>query len=220
MSASKKLLTGQKGALLAIVVVMVAVVLALAFSPQDQPNAPVDPIVGLTNPPAEVVKHNEEQQAKNTSQHADPMLLVQALKKRLDENPKDMEALSMLGNAHMMIREFDKAAELYERLVALNVKELDARTNLALIRVQQKRYDDAVALLKENLQYSPDNGPSVFNLGIIYLDYLKQPNEASALWEPWLERNGGDPVGEQMRTMLSRYQKTPATAQPVTSSRI
>lgn len=220
MSASNKLLTGQKGALLAIVVVMVAVVLALVFSPQDQPGAPVDPIVGLTNPPAEVVKHNEEQQAKNTSQHADPMLLVQALKKRLDENPKDMEALSMLGNAHMMIREFDKAAELYERLVALNVKELDARTNLALIRVQQKRYDDAVALLKENLQYSPDNGPSVFNLGIIYLDYLKQPNEASALWEPWLERNGGDPVGEQMRTMLSRYQKTPATAQPVTSSRI
>lgn len=217
MSASKKLLTGQKGAMLAMIVVMVAVVIALVATREESSSR--DPLAGLSKPSEEVVKHNEEQQAKNTSQHADPMLLVQALKERLDKNPKDAEALGMLGNAYMIIRDFDKAGELYERLVAINVKELDARTNLALIRVQQKRYEDAANLLKENLDYSPDNGPSIFNLGVIYLDYLKRPQDASALWEPWLARNANDPMGEKMRGMLSRYQNSPATTQP-TSSRI
>lgn len=214
MSASKKLLTGRKGAMLAIIVVMVAVVIALV-STREEPQR--DPLAGLSKPSEEVIKHNEEQQAKNTSQHADPMLLVQALKERLEKNPKDVEALAMLGNAYMIIRDFDKAGELYERLVAINVKELDGRTNLALIRVQQKRYEDAANLLKENLEYSPNNGPSIFNLGVIYLDYLNRPQDASALWEPWLARNANDPMGEKMRAMLGRYQNPPAAPQPASS---
>lgn len=161
---------------------------------------------GLTAPP--VSEAELQAAAKKTDGHADPMQVVNALRQRLEMNPEDREALFSLANSYMMIRSFDSAEELYKRLLVLDPKQLDARTNYALIKVQQKNYDEAIKLLRANLAVAPDNAESVYNIGMIYAGYQNQTPQAIALWEQWLkthtpETDVAKEIKKQLELLLS-----------------
>lgn len=158
-----------------------------------------DTAQGLTAPP------ESAQPQQSNSGHADPMEIVKALRQRLEINPNDAEALFMLGNSHMMIREFDKAENMYTRLLEINPKVLDARTNNALIQVQRKNYDAAIKLLKTNLELEPNNAASIYNLGAIYADYTNQREQALTLWDTWLKTNPDDKsIADEVNKRLSQ----------------
>lgn len=164
---------------------------------------------GLTAPP--VSEAELQEQAKKGDGHADPMQVVNALRTRVENNPHDEEALFSLANSYMMIRSFDKAEELYQRLLKMDPKKLDARTNYALIKVQQKNYDEAIKLLQANLAMAPDNAESVYNIGMIYSSYKNQNQQAIAFWEGWLKTSSGDPdvVNEIKKQLDKLRQATP-----------
>ncbi|MBL1433841.1 MAG: tetratricopeptide repeat protein [Gammaproteobacteria bacterium] len=119
---------------------------------------------------------------------SNPVQQIQFLRTLLNENPDDEMALMGLGNASLMIRRFDDAAPLYERLLQLNPQHLDARSNLASIKLEQGDVDEARNLLEENLKLSPDDGATLFNLGVVYIE-LKDHSQAVKTWEQWLATN-------------------------------
>jgi len=119
---------------------------------------------------------------------SNPVQQIQFLRTLLNENPDDERALMGLGNASLMIRRFDDAAPLYERLLELNPQHLDARANLASIKLEQGDVDEARNLLEENLKLSPDDGATLFNLGVVYIE-LKDHLQAVKTWEQWLATN-------------------------------
>ena len=70
----------------------------------------------------------------------------------------------------------------------LNPQHLDARANLASIKLEQGDVDEARNLLEENLKLSPDDGATLFNLGVVYIE-LKDHLQAVKTWEQWLATN-------------------------------
>ena len=203
------LIVNRRAYLILIGVVLVAAAGALGV--YAQPKSP--PIQGLTAPP--VSEAELQAQAKQGDGHADPMQVVNALRTRVEANPHDEEALFSLANSYMMIRSFDKAEELYKRLLKMDPKKLDARTNYALIKVEQKNYDEAIKLLQANLALAPDNAESVYNIGMIYAGYKNQSQQAIALWEGWLKANSGDTdVVNEMKKQLDKLRQAAPVKSP------
>lgn len=166
------------------------------FEKESNPN---QGLASPQNPPREIGKT-----ATQINPQSNPMARIQALRARLDQFPDDRDALMALGNANMMIKRFDEATSLYEHLLKLEPNYLDARTNLALIRLDQGNPKEAVDLLRKNLESSPKDDASLFNLGVIYASELNAPEKALTAWEPWLVQN---PEAQEAGTIRQRIKQ-------------
>ncbi|HEX9756916.1 MAG TPA: tetratricopeptide repeat protein [Nitrospiria bacterium] len=159
---------------------------------------------GLTSPTAPPIEIGNE--IPQNHPQTNPMAQIQALRARLDQYPDDRDALMALGNAQMMINRFDEATKLYDHLLELEPKHLDARNNMALARLEQGRIPEAVKLLEENLKIAPDNGPALLNLGIIYLDSTKDQKKALETFKHYLETHPNEPESPQIRQTVEKIQ--------------
>ena len=199
----------QRGWLILIGMILIAAIASIGIFTQSKNKT----LQGLTAPP--VSEAELQAAAKKADGHADPMQVVNALRQRVELNPEDREALFSLANSYMMIRSFDQAEELYKRLLVLDPKQLDARTNYALIKVEQKNYDEAIKLLQANLKLAPDNAESAYNLGMIYAGYKNQSKQAIALWQDWLKANSSDTdVANEMKKQLDQLRQTSPVKKP------
>ncbi|MFZ5863711.1 MAG: tetratricopeptide repeat protein [Nitrospirota bacterium] len=115
-----------------------------------------------------------------------PMEDIMAFKARLDKNPKDYEALVSLGNANMMISRLEAAQDLYVRALAINPKDLDVRTNLAIAYKYGGKPDQSFAELHKNLEADPNNDSTLYNLGFLYLYDKQDKKKALDIWKKWL----------------------------------
>ncbi len=86
---------------------------------------------------------------------SDPLQQIEFLQARLNENPNDEVALMGLGNVSLMIRRFNDAAPIYERLPELNPAHVEARINLASIKLEQGDAEEARSLLEKILSFLP-----------------------------------------------------------------
>jgi tetratricopeptide (TPR) repeat protein len=78
--------------------------------------------------------------------------------------------------------DFKAAASAYQDVLRANPKNTFALTNLAGIRLQERKYDEAEVLLQKTLFYEPDNDAAHYRLGICYFQQDKL-NEAQASFE-------------------------------------
>jgi len=188
-----KLLRDYRIVVPALVLVAGATIIALnQFGANNSKAAlatPLEPkIIALADMAASGSKRELPSSNPSDSAPADPVQQIRFLRSVLDENPDDERALMGLGNASLMIRRFDDAAPLYERLLQLNPQHLDARSNLASIKLEQGDVDEARNLLEENLKLSPDDSATLFNLGVVYIE-LEDHLQAVKTWEQWLVTN-------------------------------
>lgn len=137
----------------------------------------------------------------------DPMMEIMEFRDRLARNPGDRDALMALANANMMIKRFDEADRLYTYLLELDPRHLDARTNLALIRLEKGEPRRAIELLEKNLELSPTDDATLFNMGVIYLYDLKEPEQAMATWETWLGAHPDAPASGEIRRKIEEIKK-------------
>ena len=90
-------------------------------------------------------------------------------RKTLELKPELGKTLYNLGQIAQDQGRLEEAIDWYGRALAGNARFLPARTNLAMCRVEQGRYLEAQRLLKEGLQYVPDDPDLHFNLATVYL---------------------------------------------------
>lgn len=88
---------------------------------------------------------------------------VQRLRTYVEENPQDLEALRQLANMNYDIGNWQRAAELFERLLAQDDTDVDAMTDLGACNRNLGRLDDALALFKKVREVEPDHWQSRFN---------------------------------------------------------
>ena len=151
---------------------------APSFNTTLPPNHP--PVSQMTAPPGQTAPRALPPGTRN------PMEDIMAFKARLEKDPKDFEALVSLANANMMISRFDAAQDLYARALAIQPKNLDLRTNLAIAYKYGGHADQALAELERNLTIDPKHDSTLFNLGFLYYFDLKDSAKALATWKKWL----------------------------------
>lgn len=92
---------------------------------------------------------------------------IQALKERIQENPKDEEAYSQLGDLYFQADKFSQAAPLYEKSIQLNAQDIVARNNLALCYHLLNRDSEAFQQLDTALRISPHSQHLWLTLGVV-----------------------------------------------------
>jgi tetratricopeptide (TPR) repeat protein len=80
-------------------------------------------------------------------------------------HPGHSHILAHLGWAHLHLEEIDLATELFEAAIAADSVASFAHVQLSRLYLQQKRFDEAVAVLKNALEIAPNNQHLLVVLG-------------------------------------------------------
>ncbi|HWZ88428.1 MAG TPA: tetratricopeptide repeat protein [Polyangiaceae bacterium] len=108
-------------------------------------------------------------------------------------DPKDTTARLNTGTVLLQAGVYDKAAQEFRAVLEVEPESIDAMLGLAAARRGQGKREDqsgyleAEKLLKGVLEREPENLDATFNLGILYSDYLKRPNDATPLLRRFLD---------------------------------
>ena len=103
---------------------------------------------------------------------------VQRLRQYVEENPEDAQALRLLANMNYDIQNWSRAAELYERLRALEPGDPDVLTDLGISLRNLGRPQDALELFRETQALDASYWPARFN-EILVLAYDLEDGEAA-----------------------------------------
>ncbi len=98
-----------------------------------------------------LIKHGIESYKRQDHEAA-----IGMFKKAILQFPDKPQGYRYLGTAYFKNRMYNEAAEVFERLKELDKKDLRLKENLALIRVKQGDYKQAVQEWQEILEFAPE----------------------------------------------------------------
>ncbi len=156
------------------------------------------------------------------------MQRIQEYKKRLEKNPKDLEALIFLGNANFDIQRFEKAKEYYEAALKVDGENVHVRADLASTlrniglsmvgsgremkngareKEGERLIDRAVAELRKVLKASPDNDVALYNLGVILLNDRNDRKGAIQAWEALIRLKPTDKLSLELQKKIKELKQ-------------
>lgn len=112
---------------------------------------------------------------------------ITALESALKENSQDVKLNYTLAQAYQRDGQFEKAAEVYERLSQINPDEATSYYGLIVKMYDEAgRFAEAIEAAKKVVELNPKSEMAVFNLGIMYFK-LERFDEAIATFRKALE---------------------------------
>lgn len=130
------------------------------------------------------------------------MQKLQGFKDRLAKDPKDVEALIFLANSNFDIQRYEKAQELYLRVLDIDPDNLHVRTDLASAYRNLGNAHQAVVALRMVLDRNPNHEVALYNLGIILLQDQNDQQGAAEAWERLVRLNPKDPLADALREKI------------------
>ncbi|MFQ5779613.1 MAG: tetratricopeptide repeat protein [Nitrospiria bacterium] len=131
------------------------------------------------------------------------MQKLEGFKKRLETDPKDIEALVFMANSNFDIQRFEKAQEFYLRALEVDPNNPHIRTDLASTYRHLGDSDKAIEELDQVLKAHPDHEVALYNLGIIQLNDKDNGEKAADAWERLVQLNPHDPLSEELRKKIT-----------------
>jgi len=83
-----------------------------------------------------------------------------------------------LGNAYVKLNDLDSAGKAYKSALYFRPNYLQALVNLANVLSMQGDFKNSVKMFNDVLKLNPDHINTHYNLGLIYMNNLNQPEEA------------------------------------------
>ena len=113
---------------------------------------------------------------------------IVSFEKYLRQNPKSRDARLALSQLYLADDRLDDAQKQFETMRKLDAKDPTPLMALALIKVQQKKLDEATGYLKQYVQVGEKNPSTDIGQGYVYLAQIaiEQDNDALAL--QWLDK--------------------------------
>ncbi|ANA39739.1 MULTISPECIES: tetratricopeptide repeat protein [Geobacter] len=190
----------NKETLLAAVVALVVGLLGgyLVFSISGSKNPA--PVGGMPGGGAPMVNYDER--------------IAQALKV-VAQDPKNLQAWVQLGNDYFDTNQPQKSIEAYGKALEIKPNDPNILTDQAIMYRAVGWFDKAIANLEASVKVDPKHVQSLFNLGIIYMEDLKQPAKAIQYWTRYLELDPASPNAQRVRMMLEQAKQVqPSSSAP------
>jgi cytochrome c-type biogenesis protein CcmH/NrfG len=130
-----------------------------------------------------------------------------ALERMLAANPNDVSTIVRVANGYFDLGNYPKAAETYEKAVALDPKNADVITDLGVCLRRMKKPEQAVAKFREALKINPGHAVALFNLGLVLRDDMKNLPEALRTWETFLQKAGNAPHAVMIRPWVKQLRE-------------
>jgi Flp pilus assembly protein TadD len=97
-----------------------------------------------------------------------PMMAeINALKERVQNNPKDVQAWSRLANIYQDAGMFEPAIEFYQRATDLMPNNANLLTDQGICYQEIKQFDKALELLERAQTADPANWQSLYNIVVV-----------------------------------------------------
>ena len=125
-----------------------------------------------------------------SSKHYDEALRL--LKRIIEIDPKDFQAVAQLGTVYLGQKQFDEADAAYSKAIEVRPSFFPALLNLGRLRLVTKKYEAAIEVLTRAIAQRQDSGDANFYLGEAYLQLKKGTLGARHLYEALRL----DPVGQ------------------------
>jgi cytochrome c-type biogenesis protein CcmH/NrfG len=106
---------------------------------------------------------------------------------RLDANPKDVSALTELGNIYFDASQWSSAIGYYTRALNESPKNPDVRTDTGIAYYYSGDADRALKEFDQALKDDPRHAQTLFNVGVVKMNGKNDPKGAIAAWESLLK---------------------------------
>lgn len=145
-----------------------------------------------------------------------PRVEIAPLEQAVAANPKDAAALLRLANGLQDNRAFARAIDAYERYLAIDPNDADARVDMGVCYFELGRADSAGgrSLLQTALKElelaarkRPDHQPAAFNLGVVNLT-LGDLETSNKWFKRAAELNPTSDLGARAKRMLEQHSVT------------
>jgi len=108
---------------------------------------------------------------------------------KLKNDPNNPDLLNQLGMTYRAAHQFKAAADYYQKALAINPRNVGARTDLASCLYYLGDVDGALAELDKSLSYDPRHTGTLVNVGIIRWKGKNDVDGAVAAWQKALKLN-------------------------------
>jgi len=119
------------------------------------------------------------------------------------QDPKNHDAWVVLGNHYFDTHQHQKAADAYGKALALKPNNPDVLTDQGVMFRDMGQFDKALANFKKAGQLDPRHAQSQFNIGIVYAQDLKKPDEAVKAWKKLIEVAPASPQAAQAQQQIA-----------------
>ena len=95
------------------------------------------------------------------------MAEINALKERVQKDPKDVQAWARLANIYQDAGMIEPAIEFYQRAIDLRPNDANLLTDLGICYQERKEFDKALALLERAQKADPSHWHSLYNIVVV-----------------------------------------------------
>jgi cytochrome c-type biogenesis protein CcmH/NrfG len=142
---------------------------------------------------------------------ARPMLdesQVSAMRTVADRDPKNVESRVQLGNLYFDAERYHDAITWYEAAFALNPKDPNVSTDLAVSYYYTDQADKAIAQFERSLQADPRHVKTYLNMGIVKAFGKQDPKGATAAWEEVIKLAPGSADAQAAKRAMDNLNAT------------
>jgi len=132
----------------------------------------------------------------------DPAAVIRVLEEQASRNPNDPEPRLRLANFLYDQRNFQEAAEWYQKALALDPTNVGARTDLGTCYFAMGRPQEALRQYEKSLQTNPGHEPTLFNMVVVNLEGTRNLSSARAAWERLRKQNPNYPGLDRLKQSL------------------
>jgi tetratricopeptide (TPR) repeat protein len=136
---------------------------------------------------------------------ADYTLRISEAEKIVAQDPKNYIVWVQLGNDYFDTEQPQKAVNAYAKALELEPNHQNTPnvlTDQGVMYQKMGLFDKAIANFEKASALDPKHAQSLFNLGVVYANGLKQNDKAIAAWERYLAIDGMSPQGQQVKAMV------------------
>jgi len=182
---------------------------AEATSPVPVAQQTQDPHAGMAQQPQQHMPSLDEMK-KMADKQAAPLLA------KLKTDPNNPDLLNQLGVMYRATHQFKTAIDYYQKSLAINPKNIGARTDMASCMYYLGDTDGALAELDKSLTYDPKHIGTLINIGIIKWKGKNDVDGAVTAWQKALKLTANPQEKEVIEHMIAearqQQSKPPAIA--------
>lgn len=133
---------------------------------------------------------------------------IAELEKVVAGDPKNLQAWIMLGNDYYDQDQAQKAINAYGKALEISPDNPNILTDQGVMYKRIGSYDKALANFEKAQKIDPKHMQSLYNIGIVYSEDLKQPDKALKAWNHFLELDSTSPAAQQVKRMIGQLKVT------------
>jgi tetratricopeptide (TPR) repeat protein len=121
------------------------------------------------------------------------------------KDPKNYQAWVQLANDYFDTEQPQKAVNAYAKALEIdpsNQNTPNVLTDQGVMYRKMGLFDKAVENFDRANKLDSKHAQSLFNLGVVYANDLKQNDKAIAAWQRYLALDGMSPQGQQVKAMV------------------